>query len=231
MGAAMQMANRRPPSANQMPQMKSALEMRSAYAMGSALGGLNPYAFHVQQMQARQMQAMQAQQQQLLKQQAAAQQAAATPPQLQVRPVTNHSISSMINEAPKTLNKPKKHSFSISALVGEDSEPESHETDDSCRIEEIVDVVSDQNSDVIEPASSPYSNGGNSDSADSGHNSSITNSTIIDDDLRRALTIDPTTLSVDEKQRLRRKLAEIALRNISSDSGVSADTQVGVSCY
>merc|ERR1719197_733336 len=212
--------------------MKSALEMRSAYAMGTAMGnamaGLNPYAFHqMQQMQARQMQAMQAQQQHLLKQQQAAQQASAPA----ARPVTNHSISAMINEAPKALNKPKKHSFSISALVGEESEPESHETDDSCRIEEIVDVVSDQNSDVIEPASSPYSNGGNSDSADSGHNSSITNSTIIDDDLRRALIIDPTTLSVDEKQRLRRKLAEIALRNISSDSGVSADTQVGVSCY
>jgi len=224
--AAMRMANRQQPA----PQMKSALEMRSAYAMGTALGGLNPYAFHqMQQMQARQMQAMQAQQQHLLKQQAAAQQAAAcTPPP--ARPVTNHSISAMINEAPKALNKPKKHSFSISALVGEESEPESHETDDSCRIEEIVDVVSDQNSDVIEPASSPYSNGGNSDSADSGHNSSITNSTIIDDDLRRALTIDPTTLSVDEKQRLRRKLAEIALRNISSDSGIPSEA-ASVSCY
>ena len=174
--AAMRMANRQQP-ANQMPQMKSALEMRSAYAMGATLGGLNPYAFHqMQQMQARQMQAMQAQQQHLLKQQAVAQQAAATatPP---TRPITNHSISAMINEAPKTLNsnyfihfnplhptnqsddqissmnqsdflfyflEPKKHSFSISALVGEESEPESHETDDSCRIEEIVDVVSDQ---------------------------------------------------------------------------------------
>lgn len=226
--AAMRMANRQQP-AN--PQMKSALEMRSAYAMGTAMGnamaGLNPYAFHqMQQMQARQMQAMQAQQQHLLKQQQAAQQAAAPAS----RPVTNHSISAMINEAPKALNKPKKHSFSISALVGEESEPESHETDDSCRIEEIVDVVSDQNSDVIEPASSPYSNGGNSDSADSGHNSSITNSTIIDDDLRRALTIDPTTLSVDEKQRLRRKLAEIALRNISSDSGIPSES-ASVSCY
>lgn len=227
--AAMRMANRQQP-ANQMPQMKSALEMRSAYAMGTALGGLNPYAFHqMQQMQARQMQAMQAQQQHLLKQQAAAQ-LQTTAAQPAARPVTNHSISAMINEAPKTLNKPKKHSFSISALVGEESEPESHETDDSCRIEEIVDVVSDQNSDVIEPASSPYSNGGNSDSADSGHNSSITNSTIIDDDLRRALTIDPTTLSVDEKQRLRRKLAEIALRNISSDSGIPSES-ASVSCY
>ena len=175
--AAMRMANRQQP-ANQMPQMKSALEMRSAYAMGTAMGnamaGLNPYAFHqMQQMQARQMQAMQAQQQQLLKQQQAAQQAAAPAS----RPVTNHSISAMINEAPKALNsnyfipfipfnldstnensslistnqisysiilEPKKHSFSISALVGEESEPESHETDDSCRIEEIVDVVSDQ---------------------------------------------------------------------------------------
>merc|ERR1712131_65230 len=227
--AAMRMANRQQP-ANQMPQMKSALEMRSAYAMGTALGGLNPYAFHqMQQMQARQMQAMQAQQQHLLKQQAAAQ-LQTTAAQPAARPVTNHSVSAMINEAPKTLNKPKKHSFSISALVGEESEPESHETDDSCRIEEIVDVVSDQNSDVIEPASSPYSNGGNSDSADSGHNSSITNSTIIDDDLRRALTIDPTTLSVDEKQRLRRKLAEIALRNISSDSGIPSES-ASVSCY
>ena len=173
--AAMRMANRQQP-AN--PQMKSALEMRSAYAMGTAMGnamaGLNPYAFHqMQQMQARQMQAMQAQQQHLLKQQQAAQQAAAPAS----RPVTNHSISAMINEAPKALNsnyfipfipfnpdstnenssltsinqisysiilEPKKHSFSISALVGEESEPESHETDDSCRIEEIVDVVSDQ---------------------------------------------------------------------------------------
>ena len=173
--AAMRMANRQQP-ANQMPQMKSALEMRSAYAMGTALGGLNPYAFHqMQQMQARQMQAMQAQQQHLLKQQAAAQ-LQTTAAQPAARPVTNHSISAMINEAPKTLNsnyfihfnpfdrtnqsddsihwsnqisyfiflEPKKHSFSISALVGEESEPESHETDDSCRIEEIVDVVSDQ---------------------------------------------------------------------------------------
>ena len=175
--AAMRMANRQQP-ANQMPQMKSALEMRSAYAMGTAMGnamaGLNPYAFHqMQQMQARQMQAMQAQQQHLLKQQQAAQQASAPA----ARPVTNHSISAMINETPKALNsnyfipfifpfldstnenlslvftnqisysiilEPKKHSFSISALVGEESEPESHETDDSCRIEEIVDVVSDQ---------------------------------------------------------------------------------------
>lgn len=133
---------------------------------------------------------------------------------------TNHSISAMINEPSSptpTLNKPKKHSFSISALVGEDSDHESNESHDSAQIEEIVDVVSDQNSEIIEPANSPYSNGGNSDSADSGHNS------LIDDDLRRALTIDPNTLSVDEKQRLRRKLAEIALRNISSDSGVCAE--------
>jgi len=144
----------------------------------------------------------------------------ASPPSMvpTIKAHTNHSISAMINEQPTTPNKPKKHSFSISALVGEDSDHEgSQESHDSAHIEEIVDVVSDQNSEIIETANSPYSNGGNSDSADSGHNS------LIDDDLRRALTIDPNTLSVDEKQRLRRKLAEIALRNISSDSGVCAE--------
>ena len=40
--------------------------------------------------------------------------------------------------------EPKKHSFSISALVGEDSDHESQESHDSAQIEEIVDVVSDQ---------------------------------------------------------------------------------------
>ena len=41
--------------------------------------------------------------------------------------------------------EPKKHSFSISALVGEDSDHEgSQESHDSAHIEEIVDVVSDQ---------------------------------------------------------------------------------------
>jgi len=184
--------------------MKSALEMRQQQVW-------NPYAFQMHaQMQAQRAQQMALQHQAMLAQRN-------SPPSPPKAP-TNHSISAMINEQPTTPNKPKKHSFSISALVGEDSDHEgSQESHDSAQIEEIVDVVSDQNSEIIEPANSPYSNGGNSDSADSGHNS------LIDDDLRRALTIDPNTLSVDEKQRLRRKLAEIALRNISSDSGVCAE--------
>jgi len=195
------------PTQPRIQPMKSALEMRQQQPVW------NPYAFQMHaQMQAQRAQQMALQHQAML----ASRTATPTPP----KGPTNHSISAMINEPSSptpTLNKPKKHSFSISALVGEDSDHESQESHDSAQIEEIVDVVSDQNSEIIEPANSPYSNGGNSDSADSGHNS------LIDDDLRRALTIDPNTLSVDEKQRLRRKLAEIALRNISSDSGVCAE--------
>jgi len=195
------------PAQARIQPMKSALEIRQQQSVW------NPYAFQMHaQMQAQRAQQMALQHQAIM----ASRTATPTPP----KGPTNHSISAMINEPSSptpTLNKPKKHSFSISALVGEDSDHESNESHDSAQIEEIVDVVSDQNSEIIEPANSPYSNGGNSDSADSGHNS------LIDDDLRRALTIDPNTLSVDEKQRLRRKLAEIALRNISSDSGVCAE--------
>ena len=56
----------------------------------------------------------------------------------------NSTLTSTNQISYSIILEPKKHSFSISALVGEESEPESHETDDSCRIEEIVDVVSDQ---------------------------------------------------------------------------------------
>ena len=169
-----------------------------------------------------------------------------------VRAPTNHSISAMINEKPtpnsnytspfilanqspanqsalliKTniylfILENKKHSFSISALVGDASETESvHESEsDSAHVEEVVDVVSDESSHVdVSGKQSPS----HSDSADSGHNSSTVSGSLIDDDLRRALTIDPSTLTIDEKQRLRRKLAEIALRNISSDSGVCGE--------
>merc|ERR1712113_1169604 len=134
------------------------------------------------------------------------------------RAPTNHSISAMINEKP-TPNKNKKHSFSISALVGDASETESvHESEsDSAHVEEVVDVVSD----VVDVSGKQSPS--HSDSADSGHNSSTVSGSLIDDDLRRALTIDPSTLTIDEKQRLRRKLAEIALRNISSDSGVCGE--------
>ena len=118
----------------------------------------------------------------------------------------------------------KKHSFSISALVGDQSESE-ESIDQSETIEEVVDVVSDHVSTVStgDVCMSGKQSPSHSDSADSGHNSSTVSGSLIDDDLRRALTIDPSTLSIDEKQRLRRKLAEIALRNISSDSGVCGE--------
>lgn len=202
--------------------LKSALEMRSMgnyshinnYA--AQMAQINPY---VRQMQQQQMQAQWQQQQ--IQQQFLRHAQINNQPSFQPRKPTvntNHSISAMIN-SDKT-NKPKKLAFSISALVGEDSESEIEETEVE---HEVVDVVSDQNSEheSIEPFASPCHSAGN-DSHDSGNvsaNSAI-GQPIIDDDLRRALTIDPRSLSVEEKQRLRQKLAEIALRNISQDSGV-----------
>lgn len=210
--------------------MKSALEMRSpSVAPLGYAAAFNPaYALHMQQMQhARQMQNL-ANQQAVMNQmmtqqhkQLIGQPAQPMATQPTVRAPTNHSISAMINEKP-TPNKNKKHSFSISALVGDASETESvHESEsDSAHVEEVVDVVSDESSHVdVSGKQSPS----HSDSADSGHNSSTVSGSLIDDDLRRALTIDPSTLTIDEKQRLRRKLAEIALRNISSDSGVCGE--------
>jgi hypothetical protein len=213
--------------------MKSALEMRSPALPGyaAAFNQMSPaYALHMQQMQhARQMQnlanqqavMMQAAQQQMQHKQLIGQ-ATAQPIREPVRAPTNHSISAMINEKP-TPNKTKKHSFSISALVGDQSESE--ESVQSETIEEVVDVVSDHVSTVStgDVCMSGKQSPSHSDSADSGHNSSTVSGSLIDDDLRRALTIDPSTLSIDEKQRLRRKLAEIALRNISSDSGVCGE--------
>lgn len=209
------------------PTLKSALEMRSMspYPIQSnpwsQMGlQMNPYVRQMQQQQIQQ----QWQQQQLLRMSGIPQQ---SPVPMKQSPVTNHSISSMI-ESDKQINKPKKFSgFSISALVGEESEPEEI-NEEMTIIEEVVDVVSeDQNSDQeqIEPAQSPCHSAGN-DSHDSGNASSLTSATptpLIDDDLRRALTIDPRTLSPEEKSRLRQKLAEIALRNISQDSGVCSE--------
>ena len=136
--------------------MKSALELRQPV--------WNPYAFQMHaQMQAQRQMALQ---QQAMMQASIQQQTPAAPKQ-----PTNHSISAMINEQPTTPNsnynflffqvtfdghtpneqlltfclEPKKHSFSISALVGDlDSDHESQESHDSAQIEEIVDVVSDQ---------------------------------------------------------------------------------------
>merc|ERR1719215_2260689 len=121
---------------------------------------------------------------------------------------TNHSIASMISDAPTIVNKPKKHSFSISALVGEDSESEDDTVRIDCpEIDEEVDVTSEDHiSD--DPSASPCHS---------------VNVVVHDEDLRRALTVDPRSLSEAEKARLRQKLADIALRNISSDSGYQHD--------
>lgn len=212
--------------------LKSALEMRSmspyspiginAYA--SQMAAMNPY-MRMQQQQIVQQQWHQQQQQiqtQLLRQAASG---VSQPP---AKSQTNHSISSMIDQSEKQINKPKKLGFSISALVGEESESDEIEEISSSDgsneglAEEVVDVVSDeQSSEHMEAASSPCHSAGN-DSHDSGNASAngVGVQPIIDEDLRRALTIDPRTLSQQEKQRLRQKLAEIALRNISQDSGV-----------
>jgi hypothetical protein len=187
---------------------------------------MNPYVRQMQQQQIQQQWQQQQFQQQLLRNALPTQ----TAQPIKTSPMTNHSISSMI-DSDKTINKPKKLGFSISAIVGEESEPEEI-SEEMPIIEEVVDVVSeDQHSDqeTIETsnagASSPCHSAGN-DSHDSGNASSLTSATtppLIDDDLRRALTIDPRTLSPEEKSRLRQKLAEIALRNISQDSGVCSE--------
>jgi len=209
--------------------------MRSMSPYPMALNGsqwsqmvqMNPYVRQMQQQQIQQ----QWQQQQQLQHQLLRNALPPVPPTqagqpMKTSPMTNHSISSMI-DSDKQINKPKKLGFSISAIVGEESEPEEI-TEDLPVIEEVVDVVSeDQNSDQeqIEPAQSPCHSAGN-DSHDSGNASSLTSANtppLIDDDLRRALTIDPRTLSPEEKSRLRQKLAEIALRNISQDSGVCSE--------
>merc|ERR1719468_1145378 len=119
---------------------------------------------------------------------------------------TNHSIASMISDAPTIVNKPKKHSFSISALVGEDSESEDDTVRIDCpEIDEEVDVTSEDHiSD--DPSASPCHSAGNT-SDDSGAASG------------HSVNVDPRSLSEAEKARLRQKLADIALRNISSDSG------------
>jgi hypothetical protein len=151
--------------------------------------------------------------------------------QLQTRN-KNNGVSTALSNAKQTILEPKKLGFSISAIVGEESEPEEIEEIPNLptNMEEVVDVVSEEaNSDqeALEPAQSPchsHDSTGN-DSHDSGNASAGSTGTppLIDDDLRRALTIDPRTLSPEEKQRLRQKLAEIALRNISQDSGVCSE--------
>lgn len=192
---------------------------------------MNPY---VRQMQQQQIQQQWQQQQQLQHQLLRNAMPGASPTGLS-KP-TNHSISSMIDSCCSTenkhINKPKKLGFSISAIVGEESEPETETSEEMPVIEEVVDVVSDDqdhsDQEAIEPAQSPCHSAGN-DSHDSGNASSLTSAPtvstppLIDDDLRRALTIDPRTLSPEEKSRLRQKLAEIALRNISQDSGVCTE--------
>jgi hypothetical protein len=216
------------------PTLKSALEMRSMspYPMVNAQWSqmMNPY---VRQMQQQQIQQQWQQQQQLQHQLLRNAMPGAS---CQTKP-TNHSISSMIDSCcnsteNKHINKPKKLGFSISAIVGEESEPETETSEEMPVIEEVVDVVSDDqdhsDQEAIEPAQSPCHSAGN-DSHDSGNASSLTSAPtvstppLIDDDLRRALTIDPRTLSPEEKSRLRQKLAEIALRNISQDSGVCTE--------
>jgi len=144
----------------------------------------------------------------------------------------NNGVSTALPNAKQQILEPKKLGFSISAIVGEESEPEEIEEISNLpsNMEEVVDVVSEEaNSDHegVEPAHSPchsHDSTGN-DSHDSGNASAGSTGTppLIDDDLRRALTIDPRTLSSEEKQRLRQKLAEIALRNISQDSGVCSE--------
>lgn len=194
---------------------------------------MNPYVRQMQQQQIQQQwqQQQQLQQHLLRNNMMPQQQQQSMGPQspLKAMSMTNHSISSMIdsNSMPKQIiNKPKKLGFSISALVGEESECEIEEIDSHVNMDEVVDVVSDQNSetDEIKPASSPCHSASN-ESHDSGNASAGSTGTppLIDDDLRRALTIDPRTLSPEEKQRLRQKLAEIALRNISQDSGVCTE--------
>ena len=160
--------------------LKSALEMRSmspyspiginAYATQMAM---NPY-MRMQQQQMVQQQWQQQQQQiqsQLLRQ-------AALPgqPTQVAKPATNHSISSMIDQSEKQINskaqlqqrklipeylhlrpeinlrilEPKKLGFSISAIVGEESESDEIEEISSSDgsneglAEEVVDVVSDE---------------------------------------------------------------------------------------
>ena len=119
--------------------------------------------------------------------------------------------------------EPKKHSFSISALVGEDSESEDETVRIDCpEVDEEVDVTSEDHiSD--DPSASPCHSAGNT-SEDSGAASGHSINVVVhDEDLRRALTVDPRSLSEAEKARLRQKLADIALRNISSDSGYQHD--------
>lgn len=235
--------------------LKSALEMRSMSPYSSI--GINSYAAqmaqmnpYVRQMQQQQIQQQWQQQQQLQHQllrnalpgihsgQNSSANGTSAPlagsPPSPLKAVSNHSISSMIDSSAvdKQINKPKKLGFSISAIVGEESEPEEIEEISNLptNMEEVVDVVSEEaNSDqeALEPAQSPchsHDSTGN-DSHDSGNASAGSTGTppLIDDDLRRALTIDPRTLSPEEKQRLRQKLAEIALRNISQDSGVCSE--------
>jgi hypothetical protein len=209
--------------------LKSVLEMRQMAAAhhNPAMNNLN----YVRQMQLQQQYQLQAQQQQ---QQAAWQQqlirSMSQHSLAQPKPAvksTNHSIASMISDAPQT-NKPKKHSFSISALVGEDSESEDDTVRIDCpEVDEEVDVISDdhisEDAHSSDPSASPCHSAGNTSDdsgAASGHSINIV---VNDEDLRRALTVDPRSLSEAEKARLRQKLADIALRNISSDSGFQHD--------
>lgn len=165
--------------------LKSALEMRSmspyspiginAYA--SQMAAMNPY-MRMQQQQIVQQQWHQQQQQiqtQLLRQAASG---VSQPP---AKSKTNHSISSMIDQSEKQINsktelqkrniipeyhhfeyftyhfdlEPKKLGFSISALVGEESESDEIEEISSSDgsneglAEEVVDVVSDEQVKII----------------------------------------------------------------------------------
>ena len=165
--------------------LKSALEMRSmspyspiginAYA--SQMAAINPY-MRMQQQQIVQQQWHQQQQQiqtQLLRQAASG---VSQPP---AKSKTNHSISSMIDQSEKQINskielqkrniipeyhhfeyftyhfdlEPKKLGFSISALVGEESESDEIEEISSSDgsneglAEEVVDVVSDEQVKII----------------------------------------------------------------------------------
>lgn len=206
--------------------LKSVLEMRQMQAAAAHNPAMNNYVRQMQLQQQYQLQQQQQQQQAAWQQQlirSMSQHNLNMAPKAAPAKSTNHSIASMISDAPTIINKPKKHSFSISALVGEDSESEDDTVRIDCpEIDEEVDVTSEDHiSD--DPSASPCHSAGNT-SDDSGAASGHSVNVVVhDEDLRRALTVDPRSLSEAEKARLRQKLADIALRNISSDSGYQHD--------